>query len=83
LPQWEYLGFLPHRLKSLLEEGGFEPEPILRTWKERGWLLLDAEGKPRHRARIECENPWLIAITRGGIEEVAGEQGNNEGTENI
>ena len=67
----------------MLLEAGFEPEPTLRTWKERGWLLIDrSSGKARHRARVEAENPWLIAITRPAVEEVEGERGNKGGTEN-
>lgn len=69
--QWTYIGFLPDRLKVVLAEGGFEPDPVVRGWKERGWLLIDASsGKARYRARVGEENPWLVAVNRQAIDEV-------------
>ncbi len=70
---WEYLGFLPHKLDEVLIFGGFRPEAVKNLWKDRGWLLRDqGSGKWRRRARLQGDNAWLIAIDRLAIEEVDG-----------
>lgn len=66
---WNYIGFLPHKINAILLEAGFEPEPVIRTWKDRGWLMTDNHSKKaRYRARVEGEASWLVAITREAID---------------
>lgn len=69
---WAYLGFFPHRLRPVLESAGYEPEPILRLWRDRGWLKLDPDGK-QHRARVDGDSARLVAITREAIDQVNGD----------
>jgi hypothetical protein len=73
---WTYVGFLPERLAAVLAEGGFEPEAVVRAWRDRGWLLVDpSDKKARHRARVgaEMRPAWLVAPTRAAIDAVDGE----------
>ena len=65
---WEYIGFLPHVIGRILQESGFEAEPIQRLWRDRDWLLV-TEGKPRYRARLGAQNTHLVAIKREVIEQ--------------
>lgn len=69
-PQWTYLGFLPHRLREILNTGGFEFEPTVRSWCDRDWLLTNGNSKTRYRAQIGGETtqlPWLVALRREAI----------------
>jgi len=59
--KWEYIGFLPHRLKAILTTAGYEPEPILRLWRDRGWCVVD-ENRSTTRARIDGEISRIVAI---------------------
>ncbi len=69
---WTFIGFLPHCLDQVLEEGGFEPEPIKRLWRDRGWLMTSPERGFRYRIRLMGKMCDLIAIRRSAIEEVQG-----------
>lgn len=72
---WEYIAFLPHRLNELLLSFGYEPEAIIRTWHDRGWLVTD-KGKNRRQKRVRMDNdqrPWTIAVRRGVVEEMDGD----------
>jgi len=66
-----YIGLLPHKLNEALQDGGFEPEPILRLWHERDWLK-GTENRRQYKARVGAASPRLYAIKRAAIEEVDG-----------
>jgi hypothetical protein len=63
---WSFLGFFPARLRKILVETGYEYEPTVQGWKDRGWLLIDNSdaAKLHHQATLDGEKPRLIAITR-------------------
>jgi hypothetical protein len=61
------IAFFPHRLDEILKAGGFEPEPILRSWFDRNWLLV-TEGRRQLRMRVGEENSWLVALDLEKIE---------------
>jgi putative DNA primase/helicase len=65
---WEYIAFLPHFLKPLLTDAGFEPEAVIRTWQDRGWLLVDKTRRQK-QVRLDGEPTWTVAIRRSAIEE--------------
>ncbi len=68
-----WIGFRPETLRRVLTEGGFEFDAVLRSWRDRGWLLVDpGSSKPRHRARIGQEDCSLIAIRMEAIRQVEG-----------
>ena len=67
---WEYIGFLPDRLRAVLVAGDYEPEPVLRIWKERGWELPDSDGKRLYQAKVGHVNARLIAIRRTAFDAV-------------
>ena len=76
----EWIGFRPEILRRVLTEGGFEFDAMLRSWRERGWVLVDASsGKARHRARIGQENHWLIAIRMEAVRQVEGAEADEDG----
>lgn len=72
--EWKLLAFFPHKLKTILSDGGFDADAIVRTWHDRGWLETDANEPKRHtkRMRIQGSNARAICIHRSAIEEVAG-----------
>ena len=68
---WEYVAFVFHRLKELLLQFGYEPEAVIRGWKDRGWLLMD-KNRRQKQVRLDGEPTWTIAIRRSAIEEMEG-----------
>ncbi|MBL8795239.1 MAG: DUF927 domain-containing protein [Planctomycetia bacterium] len=71
---WEFVGFLPMKLSQVLQEGGFDYEAVVRTWRDRGWLLVDkAEDKKRyHQALVGDHRRKLICLTRKAVEALEG-----------
>ena len=69
----DWIGFRPETLRQVLTSGDFEFDAVLRTWRERGWILVDASSdKARHRTRINGQNAWVIAIGMEAVREVDG-----------
>src|SRR5205085_387182 len=60
---WSFLGLIPARLRKILTDGGYEYEPTVQGWKDRGWLLVDRSDKTKlhHQATLDGEKPRLIA----------------------
>lgn len=71
---WNWIGFIPSKLNSLLQDGGFEPESTTRIWKGKGWLKTNP-GRKTYKARVGTEKRLInmIAIKRGAIEEAENE----------
>ena len=71
---WDSIGFHPHRLRAIIEEGRFDAEAMLRVWRDREWLIV---GKDRKRntmkVRVGRESAWLVVVRRAAIEEVEGQ----------
>ncbi len=74
--EWEFLAFFPHQLEKVLADFGFEHQAILRTWRDKGWLLTDDESGGRFTRKIQVDRnrPRLVTITRQAIEEVDNDQ---------
>jgi hypothetical protein len=36
---WNWIGFLPEKLKAILREGSFEPESTIRSWQDEKWVV--------------------------------------------
>lgn len=68
---WDYIAFVLHRLKELLQQFDFEPEAVIRGWQDRGWLLMD-KNRRQKQVRLDSEQTWTIAIRRSAIEELEG-----------
>ena len=49
----EYVAFTGLTLREVLEEAGFEFDPIVKQWAERGWLLTDGGSKKRRTKTIK------------------------------
>lgn len=71
---WGWIGFFEYRLNDILVKGGYVSDAILRDWKARSWLVLDAEAdgvvRNQHKTRIGSESVRLVAITRQAVKEV-------------
>lgn len=85
-PQGDWLGFMPNVLWEVLRAGGYDAAATVRMWRDRGWILVDrSSGKSRHRARVDGEHAWLVALRREVIEPIIGvphvetDQGEQEG----
>jgi putative DNA primase/helicase len=72
--EWDSIAFLPHRLRPLLADVGFDAEATLRTWHDRGWLETSGD-RQRHQKKVRLDrvNTWAVVIRRAAIEEVEGE----------
>jgi hypothetical protein len=68
---WPWIGFMPHVLKRVLGEGGFEPDSTLRNWKDRGWLKC-TDGRSQFRSKLGHETAWLVAVRREAVKTVGG-----------
>lgn len=68
---WEFVGFSEPRIEHVLRDFGFEPEPILRSWRDRGWLRV-SPGRRLYRARVDGVLEELVAVERRAIDELLG-----------
>jgi hypothetical protein len=71
--EWVWIGFMPHVLKRLLEDAGYDVDAITRTWKDRGWLETDGEAnksRNQYKVRINHESVRVYAIRRSAAEDV-------------
>jgi putative DNA primase/helicase len=66
--EWESIAFLPHRLTELLKIHGFEPEAILRLWRDREWLEV-SEDRNRHHKKISISGnkTWAVVVKRKAL----------------
>jgi hypothetical protein len=68
--KWPWIGFSPKKLREILEDDGFEYEAIVRTWKDRDWLLAD-RSDPKGRYHQVCgkggDRLRTVAIKREAI----------------
>jgi putative DNA primase/helicase len=65
------LALLPHALQDFLQQQGFDPEAVLRTWDDRGWLVRDG----RHRTvkvQVGDDKARCTVITAAAIEDIGG-----------
>jgi len=63
--EWEFIAFYPDRIAAILEEQKFEVEAILRTWRERKWLIIDKDRSGfQGCVRIGRNNPRCVVINR-------------------
>ncbi len=72
---WEYIAFLPHRLKELIKGFQFDFEAIIRSWLDAGWLEVDKGSRKtrQKQIRINGEKTGAYVIRRGAIETPEGE----------
>jgi hypothetical protein len=61
-----YVGFNREKLAEKLEEFGYQPDLVLTTWAERGWLLLTSKRGIQHKTTISGGNANVVAITEVG-----------------
>lgn len=70
--QWEWVGYLPHKLREVLQAAQFDFEATVRTWQERGWLLVDPKDRQKryHQTRMGdgSVRQRVIAIRRAAFD---------------
>lgn len=61
------IAFVKDKLEELLNAHGFNPDPVIRTWTERNYLEIDAEGRNSCkrtfqgcRVRMYCLTPCAV-----------------------
>uniref|UniRef100_Q01TT1 DUF927 domain-containing protein n=1 Tax=Solibacter usitatus (strain Ellin6076) TaxID=234267 RepID=Q01TT1_SOLUE len=70
---WQFVGFYPTVLQTVLVGLGYTPEAILGGWRERGWLLVDGDrSRYTTRQRIGDERAHVVAIRHKAVQEVEG-----------
>jgi hypothetical protein len=68
--EWTFIAFYPHVLKKLLKDHNHDPDSILRTWRDRGWLDTSGDRKRlQKKLRIGGEETRMVVIKRTAIEE--------------
>ena len=70
---WKTLANLPNELKGFLEKQSFEQEPILRSWRDRGWLLTEEEHLTR-KVTIGHRKARCFVLTRECVDQVSGQE---------
>lgn len=69
---WTQLAILPSEVKGFLARQAFDPEAILQTWADRGWLLTEG----RHRTRkvtVGARKVRCTVLTRAACDAVSGD----------
>ncbi len=72
-PDWDSIAFIPIRLHQELQKLGYKhPRSIIRSWRDRGWLITDAEDDRLTRKMRFNDNPnaRLIVIRRVALEDL-------------
>ena len=59
---------MPQILSEVLSELKYEEDAIIRSWKDRGWLITDLDNRNHKKIKIKHENPRVVAIKRSAIE---------------
>jgi hypothetical protein len=73
--EWSFIAFYPHVLKKLLKDHNHDPDSILRTWRDRGWLDTSGDRKRfQKKLRVEGEERRMVVINRSAIDEAADTQ---------
>lgn len=76
---WKSIAFLPHKLRAVLMEAGFEPEAIIRIWHERGWLLTDGnQNRTQKLIRMDGERAWCVVVSQSAFEQPEGRQDSDD-----
>lgn len=65
---WDWIGIMPQILSQVLSELKFEEDAIIRSWKDRGWLITDTDNRNVKKIKILLETPRLVTIRRSAIE---------------
>ncbi len=63
------LAFFPVRLKEVLDEGGFDYDAVVRSWRDRDWLETDSDGRLQRTMRFNGSNAKFISIRPEAIAE--------------
>ncbi len=66
---WEYICFIPEKLKEVLDQLGHEPEGIIGDWERRGWLIVDV-GRRTKKTVIHRDRKRCIVIRRTALIEI-------------
>ena len=65
---WDYIGLHVSRLKGILSSLGYEPNAIIRQWRDDGMLRVDTPGRSTCRVRIDGNRVAMICPTREALE---------------
>lgn len=61
------IGFLPAALRGHLDQAGYESDAVLRSWADRGWIVIDKQGKRQISARLDGDLVRIVGITPSGL----------------
>lgn len=60
-PEPDAVSFFPSHLKEILEDGGFDYESTIRTWRDKGYLITTG-GKGHRQVRCDGVRSRMISI---------------------
>jgi len=70
---WQSISFFPHALNRVLRDLGYQPETVLRGWRDRGWILAE-QGRCTTNVNIDGEGEpdvSMVSVLRQSIREEA------------
>ena len=68
---WKTLAILPSELKGFLGRQGYDAEAVLRSWRDRSWLLVEEEHQTR-KVMVGTRKSRCFVLKREAVEAVAG-----------
>jgi hypothetical protein len=66
---WPYIAFTRYQMNSILEEAGYEPAAVVRTWFDKGWLLTNPNRRTLKVRTGTADGVPMTAIKREAINE--------------
>ena len=74
---WEFVALFPTVLDKVLRDLGYEPEAVLRGWRERGWLDIQKDDRKRYTKQVRVRDgvsdspkPHMVVIRRAAVDGV-------------
>ena len=69
---WESIDFFPHVLNKVLRDLGYDPDAVLRRWRDRGWIAAE-QGRYTTKVNINGEDPdvSMVSVLRKAVQEAA------------
>jgi hypothetical protein len=68
----QFLAIYPTVLDARLRDWGFDSDAVVKSWKDRDWLLLDDDRHLDCKVRLNGTQPRLVKIARPAVELAGG-----------
>lgn len=69
-PDWEYIAFIPKRVKEFLDNAGYDSKSIVRIWVDKKWLEIDGVKRNTKNIRIGNTVSKMLYFSRETINSI-------------